>query len=38
VLWRDFDKLGVAFIEHFANADEPNIDRLRRAPARRACA
>jgi hypothetical protein len=38
VLWRDADKLGVEFIEHFVGADEPNIDRIRRAPARRAYA
>jgi PilZ domain len=38
VLWRDADKLGVEFIEHFASADEPSIDRIRRAPARPAYA
>jgi hypothetical protein len=38
VLWRDADKLGVEFIEHFVSADEPNIDRIRRAPKRRAYA
>lgn len=34
VLWRDADKLGVEFVEHFATADEPNADRFRRAPAK----
>ncbi|MBV9430614.1 MAG: PilZ domain-containing protein [Hyphomicrobiales bacterium] len=34
VLWRDTDKLGVRFIEHFASADEPNVDRIRRASAK----
>ncbi|MBV8447521.1 MAG: PilZ domain-containing protein [Hyphomicrobiales bacterium] len=38
VVWRDGNKLGVGFIEHFACVDEPNSDRLRRAPARRAYA
>jgi hypothetical protein len=38
VLWRKRDKVGVAFIEHFASADDPSVDRTRRAPARRAYA
>ncbi|MBV8961771.1 MAG: PilZ domain-containing protein [Hyphomicrobiales bacterium] len=38
VLWRQGDKLGVGFIEHFASVDEPSTDRTRRAPARRAYA
>ncbi len=37
-LWRAGGKLGVEFIEHFAMADEPNVDRVRRAPSRPAYA
>ena len=37
VLWRDADRIGVEFIEHFATADDPNADRTRIAPMARAC-